>query len=165
MLNIYRNIHIQKIIISKRKAIMDSLKIRSNIIKGGNYSPIKDREQTHCLTKNGMLVLCFWLLKHLKQASREKSSLARKISQRFFFWNMAIRKYWSLTKCEMPRCNFLDILVQGRQNSKMVPNTPTLWRILLIISSWTWMALWIWWDSHSLRLGLQSVEQKGESLS
>lgn len=52
----------QRIIISKRKAITDSLKMRSNIIKGGNYSAIKDREQTHCLTKNRMLVLCFCLM-------------------------------------------------------------------------------------------------------
>ena len=43
ILNIYRNIHIQRIIISKRKAIRDSLKMRSKISKGGNYSHIKDR--------------------------------------------------------------------------------------------------------------------------
>lgn len=42
VLNIYRNIHIQKIN-SKKKAITDSLKMRSNISKGGNYSHIKDR--------------------------------------------------------------------------------------------------------------------------
>ena len=151
MLNIYRDIHMQRIIISKRKAITDSLKMRSNIIKGGNYSAIKDREQTCCLTKNRMLVLCFCLMaKTFKKASGEKSSLTRKMPQRFF-WYMVIRKYWSLTKCERPRCNFLGILVQGRQNSKMVPETPTPGAYSCIIfSSWTWMALWIWWDSHSL---------------